>query len=227
LADDWTVTYVAHPSILRKRTSGERETAPKLPVSALALGYQDGQPHGQAPLGMATAEATEIARLFDGRLYLEAEATETNLLAALDQSKRVHVACHGKALASAPAFQSLYLQPDGTDDGLFHAYEIAGRDLRHVDLVTLSACETALGRFDALDNLRGFSANLFLAGVRTVVSTLWPVPDDVSHLFFTSMYRALHAGNGKVAAFEAALRATRSEFPKYRDWGTFHFGGLW
>ncbi|MFE5587174.1 CHAT domain-containing protein [Kitasatospora sp. NPDC056531] len=66
--------------------------------------------------------------------------------------------------AAAPAFQCLYLAPDQRSDGRLHAHELLGLELRGLDLVTLSACETALGRFDASDNPRGLPAALLLSG---------------------------------------------------------------
>ena len=60
------------------------------------------------------------------------------------------------------------------DDRLL-AYKLLKADLRYVELLTLSACETALGGFDRLDNQAGLVAALFSAGVRAIVACLWEV----------------------------------------------------
>lgn len=226
LAERWTVTYVPHVALLQRRR-GSGDDSGLVPVTALGLGYANGEPHGQRPLPGAAGEARAIAKTGAGAALEDAEVTEAALHEALASSRYLHIACHGKLDPAAPAFQCLFLQPDGDADGLFNAYELVGRDLGHLDLVTLSACETALGRFDPLDNLRGFSAGLFAAGARTVVSTLWPVVDEVSRSFFTTLYQRLAAGSGKLAAFREAQTRTRASFPQYRDWGAFHFGGAW
>ena len=60
-----------------------------------------------------------------------------------------------------------------------------------VELVGLGACETALGRFDRSDNLRGIPAALLMAGVKTVVGTLWPVEPTAATCFFGALFREL------------------------------------
>ena len=93
--------------------------------------------------------------------------------------------------------------------------------------MTLSACETALGRFDLADNLTGLPASLMLAGVETIVGTLWRVETGTSEHFFFALYRALKAGSNRLDAFTQAQRSTRAQFPAYRDWGCFYYMGEW
>jgi CHAT domain-containing protein len=77
------------------------------------------------------------------------------------------------------------------------------------------------------DNLRGLPAALLLAGVRTIVGTLWPVAPEPSRTFFTSFYRHLLGPRGALDAFAAAQRETRAVYPHYRDWAAFTFVGRW
>ena len=93
------------------------------------------------------------------------------------------------------------------------------------DLITLSACETALGRFDMGDNLRGFPESLLIAGVSTIVGTLWPIETSCSRYFFVRLYAALRDGVNKGDAFRKAQLQTRRKFPQYRDWGAFYLTG--
>lgn len=93
--------------------------------------------------------------------------------------------------------------------------------------MTLSACETALGRCDVADTLRGLPAALFLAGAATIVSTLWPVADAPARRFFETLYGAIAQGAGKLDAFRTAQATTRSAYPEWRDWGAFHYAGRW
>ncbi len=153
-----------------------------------------------------------------------AAVNKAAVLEALRTHERVHIATHGELPVNAPAFQALYL---GTARGgdVLHAYEILRLDLSGVDLVTLSACETSLGRLDVGDNLRGFSANLLIAGVSTIVGTLWPVETNCAKYFFTRLYIEIDGEVSKGAAFRTAQFATRARFPKYRDWGAFYLSG--
>jgi CHAT domain-containing protein len=91
----------------------------------------------------------------------------------------------------------------------------------------LSACETALGRVDVNDNLRGLQAFLFIAGAATIVSSLWPVADDVSAFFFEHFYTELAEQRTKLEAFGEAQRLTRARYPDPRHWGAFQYSGAW
>ncbi|WP_075024262.1 CHAT domain-containing protein [Actinomadura madurae] len=64
--------------------------------------------------------------------------------------------------------------------GRVFAHDILKTDLRGVELVTMSACESALGRFDINDNLHGLPAALLSAGAAAIVGCLWPVAPDVA-----------------------------------------------
>lgn len=60
---------------------------------------------------------------------------------------------HGSQDAAAPALQTLFLHPAEQHNGKYHAFEILQNQLSGLDLVALS--ETAPGRIDVNDNLRG------------------------------------------------------------------------
>ncbi len=149
------------------------------------------------------------------------------MLKALAESRRVHISTHGLHNVSAPSFQCIFVQPDLSNDGIIHAYELLRLDLRKLDLVTFSACETALGRFDIADNLRGIPAALLIAGAATIVGTLWDVESRTATHFFTTFYQILKDTSSKKNAFYEAQAVTRRRFPKYRDWGAFQFIGSW
>jgi CHAT domain-containing protein/tetratricopeptide (TPR) repeat protein len=77
----------------------------------------------------------------------------------------------------------------GRDNGIITAAEMAEVDLRSTRLAVLSACETGLGDLAGGEGLIGLERALHTAGARTVVSTLWPVPDQAMRALMTDMYR--------------------------------------
>jgi hypothetical protein len=224
LADRFTVSYLTNIAQLTRRSSapaGAREG-----IGAFGLSYAD-QPR-LPRLDDSAAEAEAIAAECGTTATLDDAATETAFKRALESRRYIHLRAHGKLFANAPSFHTVFLHPEGSQDGRLRAFEVLPLDLSGLELVTLSACETALGRVDRSDNPRGLPAALLLAGARAVIGTLWPVLATASTFFFTRLYRALVANDGDVvSAFASAQAATKENFSQYRDWGAFYLtGGL-
>jgi CHAT domain-containing protein len=169
----------------------------------------------------APPEAEEIAGTFGGDALLNREATVQAACEALSDCTIVHFATHGAFDPAAPSFQRLYLSDGNAGAVHLFASDLYDLDLRHVRLVTLGACETALGRVDVGGNQRGFVGALFQRGVKTVVAALWRVDSGCSRLFFTELYRQLAAGCDCHAAFSAAQACARASYRSYRQWGAF------
>ncbi|HEY5359641.1 MAG TPA: CHAT domain-containing protein [Streptosporangiaceae bacterium] len=223
LADDWIVSIV--PEV---RTLGAPPVAVP-PGTLVAVGVPDGGVGFGYPAEEAVGrQAADIAALAGGRLLIGRGATKAALRAALAGCRYLHLAAHGTLNAAAPSLGCLYLRPGpGEDDGRLFAYELARFDLRGVDLVTLSACESALSRADIADNLVGIPAAALQAGARTVIGCLWPVAPGPAAVFFTVLYRQIADGIGKLDAYRAAQQETRARYPRYRDWGAFCYLGEW
>jgi CHAT domain-containing protein len=223
LGASWIVTYLPNLQLLSRETADDRKPCIN-ELAAFGLNFEAPCIPAMPSIPWAPDEAQRIAALYGVTAVTNSAATRAALLEALQTSKRIHIATHGRHQPDAPAFQCIYVA-DASGYIPVHAYELLGLDLRNVDLLTLSACETALGRFDIGDNLRGLPASFFICGVKTIVGTLWEVSDNAAATFFTSFYRTLHEGSSKLAAFAEAQRQTRSRFPQYRDWGCFYMAG--
>lgn len=153
------------------------------------------------------------------------EATPSRALVELAGSRYVHIAAHGSQDVVAPDFACVYLSAADASSGRLYAYEIAQSDFTNVELVSLSACESALIRYDEADNVYGLAAAFLQSGVRSVVGALWPIAPDVAAIFFGVMYDALSSGRDRLASFTKAQARTRELHPDYRDWGGFVIWG--
>ncbi len=225
LGDEWAVTYLPALAMLQPR--GEKPADRQRQIASFGIEFRNRVPHGLNEIRGAEDEARRVANIFGEPAFVNTTATESAVKEAFAASRRIHISTHGLLTVSAPSFQRVYLTPDSSNDGILFAWELLRHDLRGLDLLTLSACETALGRVDKGDNLRSFATNALIAGAQTVVGTLWPVRSDVTKTFFESFYRETKGGAGKREAFQTAQLTARLTYPQYRDWGAFWYTGLW
>ena len=117
--------------------------------------------------------------------------------------------------------------PQMAEDGILSAKEISHLDLSNTDLVVLSACQTALGDITN-DGVAGLQRGFKIAGVKSVLMSLWKVDDAATYLLMKQFYKSLFAGKNKQQALRDAQNYLRSymvgnERP-YNDihyWGAF------
>jgi CHAT domain-containing protein len=224
LVDDWNVTVLPTIELARGRSSAAEH---RDGLASFGVSFTTTNPYGLPTLPEAAEEAEQIAAALGTTALVDDQVTERAILDVLPRVRYLHLATHGAMNLDAPSFQYVVVTPNGSDDGLLHAHELLRQDLRGIRLVTLSACETALGRVDRADNPRGLPAALLLAGAETIVGTLWEIASDTAQAFFVELYRALAGKQNRLEAFRHAQTEIRRQFPHPRDWGAFFFMGAW
>ncbi|WP_103507773.1 CHAT domain-containing protein [Streptomyces sp. SM13] len=216
IADDWTVVTVAGLEALLPAAGPVRPRR----TAVLASG-SGGVPYGLSAEPALEEHARTVAAAVGAHALTGPAATRAGLLAELATADVVHLAVHGTMDQDAPWLHCLYFTPDEDDDGRLFAHDFLELDLSGVRLVTLAACESALGRFDRADNVRGVPAALITAGVQAVVGCLWAVRPEPATYFFQRLHRRADLADAPEQAFRAAQTATRARYPQYRDWGAF------
>ena len=189
----------------------------------LVLGNPDLE-DAKLDLKFAAEEALAVSKLYPGgRLLLRGEATETNFRAVAPSFRRIHIASHGAFQAEAPLQSGLYLAKDADNDGVLTVGELYGISL-NAELVTLSACETGLGKVANGDDVVGLSRGFLYAGTRAIVASLWSVDDNATGLMMQSFYRNLGKSD-KVEALRQAQLTIRRKFPHPFFWAAFQLTG--
>ena len=110
--------------------------------------------------------------------------------------------------------------PKGVEDGILQADEIASINLSGTSLLVLSACETALGDISS-DGVYGLQRAFKMAGVETIIMSLWEVDDKASALFMSYFYEALTAGKNKHEAFVSAQSQLKEKYSDPYYWAAF------
>jgi CHAT domain-containing protein/tetratricopeptide (TPR) repeat protein len=202
--DTRTVSYAPSATVLKYLRDQPR---PNRHAGLLAL----GDPVCSPPLPGTRLEVKALAALFQSddrptRTLLGDDASE----AALDQISRsgdlgrfgfIHLAAHGMIDEDVPARSAVILTqtglPDPLDQALSHKPVFDGRLLvreiqrgweMRAELVTLSACETALGRQAGGEGFVGFTQALLMSGARSVCLSLWRVDDMATALLMQRYY---------------------------------------
>lgn len=110
--------------------------------------------------------------------------------------------------------------PEGAEDGILTAKEIASIDMRGVSLAVLSACETASGDITG-DGVAGLQRGFKQAGVSSLIMSLWPVSDQATQLLMTEFYRNWTSGMTKTESLSRARQAVREEYEEPEYWAAF------
>ena len=115
--------------------------------------------------------------------------------------------------------------PDNVEDGVLTAKEIADVDLRGLDLVVLSACQTGLGDLSQGEGVFGLQRGFKKAGAKSILMSLWEVEDEASQILMTQFYKNLLAVQGKRQALITAQQYLREydggKYDEPRYWAAF------
>ncbi len=172
----------------------------------------------------AEKEAKAIARLENrSTLLLRNKATEMVVKKQMGKFEKIHIASHGVFNPDSPLASGLLLTRDAGSDGILTVNEVF--DLRlNANLVTLSACETALGNISSGDDIVGLTRAFLYAGARSIVSSLWKVDDKATSLLMKSYYE-LQKNNDKRTALRKAQLKVRRKFSHPFYWAAFELTG--
>lgn len=158
------------------------------------------------------------------KVLLRKQASKTAVKKFSDQFRYVHFACHGIFNPDKPLDSGLMLSSDDQNNGVLTVNELYDMRL-NADLVTLSACETALGKVSNGDDVVGFTRGFLYAGTNSIVSSLWKVSDEATSILMQEFYENLKDRDKRTALRLAQLKIkdTYNSHPFF--WAAFQLTG--
>jgi len=210
---------------------------PSLPGSqsaTAAMRSQVDRGFAFAALPNARTEVSSISGLFPSastRTYVGSAATEGRLKSeSLSEYRYLHFAAHGYFDEEEPRRSGIVMAqvPDSAEDGFLQAREVVGLRLNS-DLVTLSACQSGLGKLLAGEGVQGLSRAFLHAGAQSVLVSLWNVDDSATAELMKRFYGNLKAEVSKDDALRRAkltmIRSTSGRWKHPYYWAPFVLNG--
>lgn len=182
---------VSSPSLSSRRAAALRSRrAPERGLAVLADPVFEALDPAFPRLPGTRREAERVAALAPGStlMALGADARKEVLTGgALTSYRWLHLATHARVDDRRPELSALIL---AGEDGDLLLHEIAGLELR-AELVTLSACRSALGQEVGGEALVGLAGAFLEAGAEQVLVSLWDVSDDSTAELMARFYAGL------------------------------------
>jgi CHAT domain-containing protein len=197
------------------------------PQVALVLGISKSV-QGYVGLPNVANEVAAVHKLEGGEELVDGAFTEGRFASELKgvPYNIVHIASHGQF--NADPKQTFLLAYDGklNMDTLERDIKYSEHRQSPLELLVLSACETASGDDRSALGLAGVALK---AGARSALASLWYVNDQAAGTLVTDFYRGLRSGDSKAQALRAAQRQLladpRFSHPAY--WAPFLMIGNW
>ena len=212
------------PSLQLVELNNQDRTRQELLLAGLSQSRQ-----GFSSLPGVKTEIEEISPLFASEVLLDEGFTEVNFNRSVNETpfRVVHLATHGQFSSKAEDTFVLTWDDRINIDELNSLIRGDSKKLRPVDLLVLSACETATGDQNSVLGLAGIAVR---GGAQSTIASLWSVSDQATVSLMTSLYEEL-AQTG-VSKAEALRRAQISilESPQFSHpffWSAFILVGNW
>ncbi|MDM8516876.1 CHAT domain-containing protein [Desulfobacterales bacterium HSG16] len=223
LIEEYALGTVPSLSLTDTRQTGQQEKS-RILLNGLSEARQ-----GFAPLKNVRNELQNIGAVADSEILLNQDFTTGNIETEMQSQDYdiVHMATHA-VFGDKPEDTFLLTYDDRlTLDGLDRLVGLKKYQEKQLDLLTLSACETAVGNERAAFGLAGVAIR---AGARSALATLWKVDDNATAQIIEEFYRQYMTTDiSKAEALQNAQKKLigqeQFEHPIY--WAPFLLIGNW
>ncbi len=229
LVEDYALGYDYSATLLANKLNSAKSSSDTSPGILLTAPVDFDLATRMVSLEGTRRETNTIKYFFDDhgwntKLVMNEEANESFLKSQdLLSYDILHFATHGLVHESKPELSRIYLRGTDSEDGILYSGEIYNLKV-DAQLVTLSACETGLGKLAKGEGIVGLSRALLYAGAENLIVSLWPVADQSTSDLMIRFYQDLleQKGNFSNPLRQAKLALLRSE--DYNDpyfWAPF------
>ncbi|MEG4914573.1 tetratricopeptide repeat protein [Microcoleus sp. B13-B6] len=205
----------------QNRVRGLKQAALIVGDPTIAAKFKE-KPYELKQLSRAKEAAEAIAATLGTQAISGENATKIAILDKMLNTRIVHLSAHGLLddFQGSGIPGAIILAPSAdTDDGALIAAEILQLRLDS-ELVVLSACSTGRGTITG-DGVIGLSRCFIVAGVPSIIVSLWNMGANSAKLLMTEFYQNLARGDNRAAALRCAMLTTKERFPSPIAWAAF------
>ncbi|WP_462254325.1 CHAT domain-containing protein [Ekhidna sp.] len=231
LLESYQIKYDLSSTMLAQRVD-ENSSANKLLAYAPEFGTTDQTNNSLIPVRSNTLEALpgaikeveNIKTVLSSELRIGSLATESLFKSESKKFDVLHLATHSIINERDPNYTKLMFAPDEKEDGALHIYELENLTL-NAQLVTLSACNTGIGKIAEGEGVMSLARSFRSVGVPSVVMSLWPASDKSTPKLMQYFYQNLKDGQSKDLALNNARKQYLSE-AEGKSRHPFYWGGF-
>jgi len=148
-------------------------------------------------------EVKKISNVFETEIFVDNKATLENFKSIAPEFKMIHLATHASANDEYPDYSYLAFSKNGGESNILYIKDLYNTTL-NAEMVTLSACQTGIGRLQKGQGMMSLSKGFFYAGAKSLVNTLWKINDKSSVKLMEYFYEGLSKGKNKKEALRDA-----------------------
>ncbi|MBF0451269.1 MAG: CHAT domain-containing protein, partial [Candidatus Magnetomorum sp.] len=192
------------------------------------LGGLSQERHGYMKLTGVKKELDGINAILHGEILMNEDYSVANVTQKfkMNQYSIVHLATHGVFGGTSDTTYLLTYDRKLTMNQLEDLIRLTQLNQKNIDLLTLSACQTAQGNERAAFGLAGIALK---AGARSAIATLWTVDDRAASRMLIHFYEQFNYHQSKAVALQSAMKQlivdTSFCHPSY--WAPFLLIGNW
>ncbi|WP_449417611.1 CHAT domain-containing protein [Phormidium nigroviride] len=220
-----SIEVLKHTQTQHQQVRGTQQKALVVAEPTLHQNFQE-DPYKLRPYPFMEAAAESIATILETTAITGDKATKVAVINGMLETRIVHIFAHGlldeykpDEIANGRIPGTIVLAPADGDDGALNAAEIIDKEL-NCEMVVLSACSTGKGTITG-DGIIGLSRCFILAGVPSLIVSLWNIGAPAAKVLMTQFYQNLANGENRGAALRHAMMETKARFPNPECWAGF------